>query len=67
MTLEWSCFNINIGLNKDDKYQKVCRYLNMFKDGDKTNSGSKSKIEYDIRELLFSKTILSVDYCQGLL
>jgi len=53
--LQWSFDRINVTIHKDDKYQKVCKYLNAIFEYQQT----KTLDNYDIRKILEQKPLSS--------
>lgn len=47
-TLQWDIMRVSITQHKDDKFQKVCKYLSAINVYQETKSFDK----YDIREIL---------------
>lgn len=60
--LEWAIMRLNITLHPNDKYQKVCKYLQAILEYQET----KSYDNYDIRAIL-SMNSIPVQVCQGML
>jgi anaerobic ribonucleoside-triphosphate reductase len=55
--LKWNFFNIKIGFNSDDKYQRVCKYL----------LALQNKDTYDIRKLVKESKPMPIQECQGII
>ena len=59
--LSWNFGNIRVGSQVDDKYQKVCRYLNALREY------AKKPESYDIKTLKMDPKIMSTQECLALL